>query len=231
LTDAYSQRLEDLSGPDPCELLKAAQAIEAQQAVGRFATYAANGKAVDPITDLHHAATSSLLQKSSKETKRLAVAKQHGRKIAAVSSRIAAQPESPLVIASNASGSHTLVDHSSLVNDSRKRARDQDFGLEGDLPVRTCVRWDWKGETTAAAKACFPDKDDAELPKHKFKCRVVMQGSDVFAGMRALMEAGIMTGPLPHYIKDAASLGEGGTIVVDNGAVRTRLDKPKRKNC
>ena len=52
-----------------------------------------------------------------------------------------------------------------------------------------------------------------------------MQGTDVFAGMRALMEAGFMKGPLPHYVKDAASMGEGGSITVDHGAVRTRMDK------
>jgi hypothetical protein len=35
--------------------------------------------------------------------------------------------------------------------------------------------------------------------------------------MRALVEAGLMEGPLPDYVRDAPRLGS--TIIVDNGAI------------
>ena len=247
--DAYSQRLQDLSGTDPHELLRSAQAVEARNAVGRFASYARAGKAADPMTELHSAATASLLKRQEHEQQRLELGQKHGRQLARRSAQIAAASHGrAALVASNLSGTSILIDQSAWEHRNRKRVRDEELGGDGDLPVRTCVRWDWKGETTAAAAACWCDhhrrhdqgeddddddeeeeEEEMELPTHKFKCRVVMQGPDVFAGLRALMEAGIMKGPLPHYIKDAASLGGGGTIVVDHGAVRTRVDTSKVK--
>jgi len=238
--------LEDLSGTDPHELLRSAQAVEERNAVGRFASYARAGKASDPITELHSAATGSFLKRQEHEQQRLALGQKHGRQLARRSAQIAAASHGrSALVASSLSGTSILIDQSVQERQNRKRARDEELGGDGDLPVRTCVRWDWKGETTAAAAACWGDhhrlrdqgddddedneEEKIELPTHKFKCRVVMQGPDVFAGLRALMEVGIMRGPLPHYIKDAASLGGGGTIVVDHGAVRTRVDTPKVK--
>ena len=236
MADAHSQRLEDLSGADPHELLRSGQAVEARNAVGRFASYAA-GKAVDPVAELHAAATETLVQRPDQETQRLKVAQKHGRHLARQAAQVAAESHGQAaLVASNRSGTRTLIDESAQERRNRKRVRDEELGGDGDLPVRTCVRWDWKGETSVAAAACRLDRrgddnDDEEeledLPTHKFKCRVVLQGTDVFAGLRALVEADIMKPPLPHYVKDAATLGEGGTIVVDHGAVRTPVDKPK----
>jgi len=62
----------------------------------------------------------------------------------------------------------------------------------------------------------------------KFKCRVSVQGSDIFAGFRALIDAGMM-GPgagtpasstmLPNHVRDAPIFGAGGMIRVENGAI------------
>lgn len=232
ITDAHLQQLEDLSGENPHELLLSAQAAEASKAVGRFADYAASGKGLGPINELHSAATTCLVNREQ-EKKRLEMSAQQGRAVANLSRRVAsASGNQASLIAANQDGTRALIDQSSQDHCNRKRARDEAFGSnEKDVPVRKCVRWDWKGQTTAAA-ACWQENngnDDSSsgqlLPTHKFKCRVVMQGSDVFAGMRSLMEAGLMEGPLPHYVKDAASLGEGGIISVDHGAVRVRANK------
>lgn len=156
----------------------------------------------------------------------------HGRTLANLASAVEGEGRASLV-AADPTGTRTLVDRSSHELRARKRARDAELGTgANDQPVRSSVRWDWKGETTAAA-ACWraENNDDdtspaAPLAAHKFKCRVTMQGRDVFGGMRALMEAGYVKGPLPHYVKDAASLGEGGSIIVDHGSVHTRVNHP-----
>jgi hypothetical protein len=220
LLDAYSQRLKDLSGPDPHELIRSARAIEARNVVGRFARFAAAGNTTDPISELHAAATESLLDRQN-EKRRLSFGAKHGRKLANLSTLVESKGQASLV-ASNPAGTRVLVDHSCEEKRLRKRACLDEFGREKDMPVRTCVRWDWKGETIAVA-ACWHAGDDfsssTSLPSHKFKCRVAMQGTDVLAGMRALMVEGFMKGPLPSYVKDAAFLGEGGIITVDHGAV------------
>lgn len=96
------------------------------------------------------------------------------------------------------------------------------------------LRWEIKGETRAASECWLGDNDHEEhdvkgraganaasvkavADTDKFKCRVVLQGSDVFAGLQALLDAGFATGPLPSYLRDAPGLG--GTIRVENGAI------------
>jgi hypothetical protein len=50
----------------------------------------------------------------------------------------------------------------------------------------------------------------------KIHCKVTMQGSSVFAGMQALLDAGYLkVDNLPGHVKEAPMLG--GTIHVDNG--------------
>jgi hypothetical protein len=196
-TDFSNRKLQDFSGTDPLELLRAAGAVDEDknQAIGRFALQARRGAATDAVSDLYSASNASLLdQIKDAETEGSARPFLHGAAVAA-------------------KGDAILFDHRPLSN--RKRSRDEELGEEGDQPKRSCVRWDWKGQTDVAGTPTA------------FKCRVVLQGSDVFAGMRAMMDAGLMRAPLPVFVKDAASLGEGGTIVVDHGAVRTRVDKKK----
>jgi hypothetical protein len=123
-----------------------------------------------------------------------------------------------------------LVDHAAADKLSRKRGRDAEFGDLADYcPRRQHVRWEWKGKTTAAAASwsnvALAEPTDVQLTAHTFKCRVVLQGPDVFRGMRALMEAGLMdttatttsSSSIPEYVRDAPMMG--GTIRVDHGAV------------
>jgi hypothetical protein len=113
-----------------------------------------------------------------------------------------------------------IVDHTVAEKDKRKRDAEAAFGSPEDCPRRTRIRWDWKGESQAAARSWLGDNEDVpdDLPTHPLKSRLVLEGSDIFAGMRAMIEAGFMEGPLPRYMQDAPSLG--GTISVVNGAVR-----------
>lgn len=209
--------------------------------MGRFAAYARAGKAVDPVTDLHQAATTSFAlceahaRRQSQETNpQQTVSTPNSRKKEAraalrMIAMAAAEPEST----SKTMGAdcRLLVDDSAQQIQRRKRERDRQFGHDGDLPVRKSVRWDWKGQTTAAS-ASVHGPNQTKLNSHEFQCLVELKGSNVMAGMRELMEAGIMKGPLPHHVKDVASMGEGGTVVVDHGAVRTRIKKFKTQaNC
>jgi len=191
--------------------------------VGRFAAYAGVGKAVDPVTDLHQAATTSLDLGEARACRRQS--QETNQPLAT------AEPESVLVARSSKKTGvcRRLVDDSAQDHQKRKRECDQEFGDDGDLPVRKSVRWDWKGQTTAVS-ASVHGPNQSNLNSYEFQCSVELKGSNVLAGMRALMEAGIMKGPLPRYVKDVASLGEGGTVVVDHEAVRTRVKKLKARS-
>lgn len=135
----------------------------------------------------------------------------------------------------------------------RKRRGDEAFGCEvSQGAVFTRVRWDWTGDAAVALASLLPTStietsegestfngrgtagstvSSAFSPNQprKVKCRVTMSGSDVLAGMRELVEAGFMKGPLPPYIQDAAlylrqndgdcEKSGDGLIYVDHGAV------------
>jgi hypothetical protein len=228
-TEDASKRLGDMTGTEPYELLKEARVLESRNAAGRFVSYAAEGESQDPISELQTAATSSLLTRENEKT-RLQIGAKRGRHLANLSSQVATESDGQSsLVAANQAG--TLVDHSARETQLRKRHRDDAFGLIEDCPIRQHVRWDWKGKTSAAA-ACVLEDTDAQdeandLPEHTFKCRVVLQGSDVFNGMRALVEAGLMEGPLPDYVRDAPRLGS--TIIVDHGAIVAGKDDASNK--
>jgi hypothetical protein len=218
-TEDASKRLGGMAGTEPYELLKEARVVESRNAAGRFVSYAAEGQSQDPISELQTAATSSLLSRQNEKT-RLQVGAKRGRHLANLSAQVATESsgQSSLVAANQAG---TLVDHFARETQLRKRHRDDAFGRTEDCPIRQHVRWDWKGKTAAAA-ACVLEDSDAQdeaidLPQHTFKCRVVLQGSDVFQGMRSLVEAGLMEAPLPDYVRDAPRMG--GTILVDHGVI------------
>ena len=56
-----------------------------------------------------------------------------------------------------------------------------------------------------------------DLPKTKFKCGIVMQGTNVFEGLRAMIDAGLTRGPLPDFVRDAPLSGSS-TITVNDGS-------------
>ena len=129
------------------------------------------------------------------------------------------------LIAANQVG--LIVDHSAASGRARKRDGDIDFGRDGACPRLDRVCWKWSG-TTRAASMCWEDEDDAfdmdnitrqegSDPGTKFKCGIVMEGSDVFAGLRGLVASGIAKAPLPNYVRDAVATGTK-TITVADGA-------------
>lgn len=119
------------------------------------------------------------------------------------------------------------IDHNAGVLRKRKRDAEDAFGRPEDCPKRESIRWNWKGKSGAAAMCWHGDanhlKTSNDVPKHKFKCRLELKGPDVIGGMRAWIEAGIISGPLPSYVQDVPSLG--ASINVVNGAVECT------KNC
>jgi len=139
------------------------------------------------------------------------------------------------LVATTKDGNRLLLDHSATNKAGRKRARDAELGRRGDCPRLQRVAWKWTGETSAAA-TCWLDDDDnrvcadgnnkigstTSIPnkenvvsKTKFKCGVVMEGTNVFEGLRAMVAAGLAKAPLPDFVRDAPTLGSG-TITVDH---------------
>lgn len=196
-----ARKFGNLTGTNPCELLRSASALEGNQTVGRLADYAAAARQQGPAQELHESATSSVLERIAKR-----------RDDSVVTSE-------SVLVGGNAGLSPGNVAKSTEQQRRRKRskkaaecteqerrkcARIEALGSSGSLPTRSYLAWDWKGQTTATGD---------------FECRVVMQGSNVLNGMQFLMDHGIMEGPLPHYVQDAAILGKDGVIQVENGAV------------
>lgn len=141
----------DWSGTEPQELLDSARAAETGLAAGRFAHYASEA-IVDPLTELHMAASSSLVD-CSVEQKRLKIGAQHGRAVAHIATSVQGYAK---LAATNAVG--TLVDHSAETKVGRKRVRDSQLGREGDCPQLERLCWKWTGET-AAASACWKEDE------------------------------------------------------------------------
>ena len=50
----------------------------------------------------------------------------------------------------------------------------------------------------------------------------------MFAGMEALVEAGVLQGPLPHCMRDAPL--HGGKIIVNHGAISSSFRKKQTKS-
>ena len=151
---------------------------------------------------------------------------QHGLAVSNLATNIAGTSNgASSLIAANQVG--LIVDHSAASGRARKRDGDIDFGRDGACPRLDRVCWKWSG-TTRAASMCWEDEDDAfdmdNITRQeesesgtKFKCGIVMEGSDVFAGLRELVASGIAKAPLPNYVRDAVATGTK-TITVADGA-------------
>jgi len=106
-----------------------------------------------------------------------------------------------------------------------ERAGDNDFGAGGSCPRSDRVCWKWTGETSAAWRCWredaqafgLEDEEASTEASTRFKCGVVMEGSDVFGGLRALIASGVAKAPLPDYVRDAPG-ARTKTITVSNGA-------------
>lgn len=211
--DASPQRVGDWSGTDPQELLQSAFVAQTGQAVGRFAKFAAEDIA-DPLVEMQKASTASMLDRSQEQA-RLARGAQHGREMAQTAAAVDKNMDAALV-AANSNG--VLIDPSAATKRSRKRARDQDLGNAGDCPRLERMSWKWTGETTAAAACWLEDgATQGELPATKFKCGLVLEGTNVMDGLREMVAAGWAKAPLPDFMRNAPTLGSS-TVTVDHGA-------------
>lgn len=207
--------IQGLSGQDPLDLLRSASATHDKTAVGRFAMYASRVSALDPVSAFEAAATGKLLKKSVEGIKQYKGSRglqQLCRQVGVGSagrSRVVGVAKSGIIF-----------DHSVGERRKRKCRSEADLGRPQDCPKRRRVRWDvTSSESTAAAVAAAatwldPDETGKDPSKMKFKCRIVLQGSDVFSGLRALVDAGETSTVLPDCVRDAPSLG-GSIRVVD----------------
>lgn len=130
--------------------MEAAHAAQGRQAFGRFAWYAAE-KIGDPLTELHTAATASLVDRCL-EKKRLEVGAQYNRSVAQICNNVA-----PAAVVAAGDGG-MLVDHSAANKKKRKRARKEDLGRTGDLPKLQRLCWTWTGETSAVTASKLMDR-------------------------------------------------------------------------
>jgi hypothetical protein len=118
-----------------------------------------------------------------------------------------------------------VVDHSVGERLKRQSAHVANFGRPKDCPKRSRIRWDITSSETTALSQAVAAEAGADLgfggpsvPTHRLKCRVVLQGPDVFSGMRAFTEAGILRPSPPECVRDAPSaVGATGTIHVVDG--------------
>ena len=272
-----AERVGDISGTEPLDLLRSASSFVDGSAIGRYSNYAeaiggdaaggksssdpfatsASGTAHDPLVEMNQVSTGTLLSRVDEE-KRLdtgtakyivlfckhlchthvlvsnstffsdpslnSAAGQHGQTVSNLATNIAGTSVgSSTLVAANQTG--LIVDHSAASSRAKKRDGDLDFGKEGACPRLDRVCWKWSGTTHAASK-CWEDEEDAfnvdndtdgDETGTKFKCGIVMEGSDVFGGLRALVASGIAKAPLPNYVRDAATTGTK-TITVADGA-------------
>lgn len=217
--DIYSRRFSDLSGTEPIQLFHGAKKVESKLAVGRFARYATISKSLDPITEIESTVNNSLLLKKNIEYEQL----QTGIKVINYEETVNDKNKnSATKIASNRLGTKTV--NSFSMESARKRARDEAFGSEGDCPVTSCIRWDWKGDTSVAYDYMNKlKKNKSSSETHKFKCRLTLQGTDVFGGFRKMIELGLMEANLPSYVQDAPTLLQGGDIIdVNHGVISVK---------
>lgn len=101
------------------------------------------------------------------------------------------------------------------------------FGGKGDLPKRTCMRWNWKGST--AVLNAHGGNATTNVPSQPFTCRLTMRGSNVLEGLRELMEGGYTKDSLPSFVQNAPSLGERGIISINNEATVNGTGNPLKK--
>ena len=174
----------------------------------------------NPISDLRTATTANLLLHP---TTNVEVSTRLGNSgLVKTAAKVSAETGGAAhVVAANSHGDSLLVDHTGKEKKSRKRDREQALGRPGDCPSLQRLSWKWAGKT-AAASACWLNHDDdneldyEHLPKTEFKCAVVMKGENVMQGLQALMDAGLVEGPLPDFLRDAPSMG--GIIRVNHGS-------------
>jgi hypothetical protein len=188
---------------------------------GRYGLKASKDRS-NPVEDLHAAATGDLLRPASQaDEKLIAVGMvRAGLSVANGAAKVAASSSGATLVAASNSGDNLWLDHSMHERQARKRAREREVGERDECPKLQRICWKWSGDTTAASTCWLYQNDhvatteDQELRKKtKFKCAVVMKGENVLGGVQALLEAGLMDGPLPDFLRDAPPLG--GTIRVD----------------
>lgn len=164
--DTRPQRVGDLTGFEPRELLKTAHSAIYGKSVGRFLHYAAMSSSAGPLSDMNKAVTSVLQSPSIVEKRFGKICGNHGREITQMAESTGPQA---ILVALNQTG--VMIDHSALSKSIRKRARDDDFGRGGDCPTMISLRWNWRGETTATS-ACWEGDNGKSIETMSCCCKI-----------------------------------------------------------
>lgn len=172
--------VQSLSGPNPLDLLRSSNSKTDMMALGRYSMYHSRVNALDPAAVFDAATTGNMFQGPTHT------------------------PNARYLEAG------MLIDHTDGEKQRRKVSHMEKFGRAQDCPKRSRVRWDLSNsETTAVTSTAFATwcdslEPDDPIPTSKFKCRIVMQGHDVVAGLRALAESGEFSKDIPICVRDAA---------------------------
>ena len=185
--------VSSLCGNDPKSLLESASSMDSLRAAGRFVHAAAPS---NPLMELQKTATCNLLARHDDIA---------GQPQLHLRSRVVSKAAPMKTTAKAAS----IIDHDASRHAAAKRTRDFVFGRTP--PVRSCVKWDMLEKRSLY--------DDSVFAPNRKRVRYTIKGPNVFEGMKALIDAGLMEvdEPLPDYIRDATHLGS--IIKVLNGAI------------
>jgi len=195
-------RVGDWSGTEPLDLLMAAHATGIAE--GRFDHFAKTDTVQDPVVELQNVATASLMGRAS-EAQRLQFGEKHGRAIAAAMQ--CSKDTGAAMVAINSKG--TMLDHSEDLVQEWKRQRLNNLGDTTRVPFPQ-MAWQWTGTSSVPSECWDPNIGCAEVSV----IGMAMQGADVMAGFRHMMDMGLSWGnDLPDYIRDA----NGSVITVRHG--------------
>ena len=180
------RRIEGLEGTNPYDLLFAALSSDNKTTLGRFATVAEKDQQKtildgDAIVQLDKALTGNLINRDDEE-RRLSNFKRHGRGISSLASNI--DSSSKLIGVGNTG---VIVDQDHEIKEKKMVEKDLDMGKAGSTTKLQKIAFKWDGYTSTESEQ-----------KIRFKCGVVFEGKDVFAGISFLSN-----GPLPDFVRDA----------------------------
>eukprot|EP00592_Proboscia_alata_P000805 CAMPEP_0194367640 /NCGR_PEP_ID=MMETSP0174-20130528/15763_1 /TAXON_ID=216777 /ORGANISM="Proboscia alata, Strain PI-D3" /LENGTH=642 /DNA_ID=CAMNT_0039143521 /DNA_START=151 /DNA_END=2079 /DNA_ORIENTATION=- len=201
----------------------------------------------DPILELNRSSLGGMSCRAS-ENKRLKTSSKHGVEMANRATAMQEQPQnnaggkpvSTTLVACNSAG--LIVDHDAEAKQQLKTIAKSILGTTNSSD--TCPRrilWKWSGYTNAPFDCCkindnddhndFSDDDDdddhdAEKNKRQpiqFKCGVTMEGKNIFEGIRALIENGMLAEgktDVPDFVRDAPlTAGTSGVVTVVNNMI------------
>ena len=216
-TGSFGTQIIGLEGTNPLNLLRALLSSDNKSTLGRFASVTNHdlrrGK-TDALIQLHQATTYGLseihlqqIYHKGNDNEENRQTKAHADYIKHASNQVAS------LVGVGKRG--TIVDMDSAKKVKLKKSRINDFGEVSSSHKFEKLSFKWSGP----ASVLGTNEEDSSV---YFKCGIVFEGSNVLAGLQALVDKGVAKAPLPDFIKDAPMTSSGIISVV-----RPRLVTPK----